>query len=299
MLFKKKLLEICPDGLLFDFPLNKISYLCLGGRAKYLISIKSKGVFLKVMSLINGHGKNYLILGKGSNVLINDEEIDEVILTRSQAKPKVLREGIVEFPSSMPLNKAINFAHKNGLYGMEFLIGIPGSIGGAIVMNAGTPEGEVSGVLHSAEVLRGGEFQMVLKENLNLSYRSSNIGVNEFVFSGIFKLQLGDAKKINEMKAKCLKVLESRKNRQPVADFSLGSTFKNPYPFFAGQLIEECGLKGKKIGGISVSCKHANFMVNEGNGRAQDALALIRLIQDTVWKEKGIFLEKEIKLFGF
>ncbi len=298
-MFLKKLLETHPGSVLLDFPLAKISYLNLGGIAKYFIVVKDREFLLEAISLINEHGKKYLILGKGSNVLISDGEINEVVITRGHAAARVLGEDMIEFPSSMPINKAINFAHKNNLYGMEFLTGIPGSIGGAIVMNAGTPEGEVEEILYSVEILRGENFKMVAREDLQLGYRCSNVKANEFIFSGIFKLKLGDEQKINEMKNECRQIMETRKKKQPVASFSLGSTFKNPHPFSAGKLIEECGLKGRKVGGISVSHKHANFIINEGNGKSRDALALIELIQNTVWEKKNIFLEKEIKLFGF
>ncbi len=298
-MLEKELIKLAGKSVHFNFSLAKISYLQLGGPAKYFITINNRETFLKLVSLLKYYDKKFIVIGKGSNVLINQTTIDPVVLMRGQEQPKLIDENTIEFPASMPLNKAVTFAHKNNLYGLEFLTGIPGSIGGAVVMNAGTPEGEIKNFLHEVEIYRDGNLKIVPTKDLALVYRGSNVKENEFIYSAKFVLPIGDEKTIIAKKKEYQLILKNRKAKQPLNEPSLGSTFKNPLPHFAGKLIEEVGLKGEKIGNVSFSKKHANFIINHGEGKAEDIIKLMELARTKVYQNKNIILEREVKLFGF
>ncbi len=294
-----QLIQTYPKNITLNYSLAKLSYLKIGGTAKYFIKVASKEMLEKVIATLQQAEQDYCFIGKASNVLINDEDLDLAVIMGSSAEPQLIDEDIIEFSSITPNQKAIAFAHKKNLYGLEFLTGIPGSLGGAVVMNAGIPGEEIKDYLHSVEIFRENKFHSLPAQELELKYRSSNVLKKEFIYNVRVKLKKGTYETIKKMKKKCQEILSSRKAKQPGDQATLGSTFKNPLPEHAGSLIEKLGLKGLSVGGISISNKHANFLLNDGSGTANDALALIKLIQKKTLQEKNIFLEKEIRLLGF
>ena len=183
------------------------------------------------------------------------------------------------------------------LTGFEFAGGIPGTFGGAVVMNAGAYGGEMVQVLKEVTVLtKEGEIKTLKAEELELGYRTSNVLKNEYVvLEGVIALKKGNKE---EIKAKMDDLMGRRKEKQPLEYPSAGSVFKRPVGYFAGTMIEQCGLKGKTVGGAMVSPKHAGFIVNTGNATCQDVLDLISLIQTTVNEQTGIMLECEIRAIG-
>ena len=193
------------------------------------------------------------------------------------------------------MSRVCNFALENGLTGLEFAFGIPGSAGGAAYMNAGAYGGEMKDVLvECRHIDSNGNFGSLRGEELGLAYRTSAYEHNGYIITTlVMKLSKGNK---DEIRAKMQELLQRRKDKQPLEYPSAGSTFKRPEGYFAGALIEECGLKGYSVGGAQVSEKHAGFVINKGSATAKDVLDLIKYIQDKVFSEKGVMLEPEVRL---
>ena len=191
--------------------------------------------------------------------------------------------------------KLCRFALQNSLSGLEFAFGIPGSCGGAAFMNAGAYGGEMKDVLFKCDHIdENGERGSLSGDELNLSYRHSAYSENGCTITGLYlKLKKGNP---DEIKAKMDDFLQRRKDKQPLEYPSAGSTFKRPEGYFAGALIEECGLKGKQVGGAQVSEKHAGFIINKGGATCTDILELCKICSETVYKQKGVKLEMEIRV---
>ena len=191
----------------------------------------------------------------------------------------------------------VKAAHQNGLTGIEFLSGIPGSVGGAVVMNAGAYGGEVKQYLTEVDVLDTSfKVQTVKASELDLRYRYSRLqGTGKYITKAVFRMDNGN---IEEAKAHMRSLGEKRREKQPLKLPSAGSIFKRPVGFFAGSLIEQAGLKGHTIGGAQVSEKHAGFIVNTGNATSKDIMMLIQFIQERVYTKEGVKLETEVKLIG-
>ncbi|MDE6723965.1 MAG: UDP-N-acetylmuramate dehydrogenase, partial [Eubacterium sp.] len=208
---------------------------------------------------------------------------------------KLVDEETIFAESGASLMKLCRFALDNSLSGLEFAFGIPGSCGGAAFMNAGAYGGEMKDVLYKCRHIdKDGNNGFLEHKDMKLSYRHSAYYDNGCIITGVYlKLKKGNPE---EIKAKMDDFLQRRKDKQPLEYPSAGSTFKRPEGYFAGALIEECGLKGKSVGGAEVSTKHAGFVINKGNATCEDILSLCRLCSDTVMKEKGVKLEMEIRV---
>ena len=268
----------------------------IGGKAAFFIEPKNEGEIAEVLSAVKVFNKRFLVIGNGSNMLISDDEIDCVFIYIGEklSEVKLLDENRIRCESGALLSKACNFALENSLTGMEELFGIPGSVGGAVYMNAGAYGGEIKDVILSCTTMdTDGNIHTYRKEELDLSYRHSRFSdKDEVILSADFCLEKGDK---DEIKAEMKDFLSRRKDKQPVEFPSAGSVFKRPEGYFAGALIENCGLKGKQIGGAQVSEKHAGFIINRGNATAKDVLSLIELCQNTVKEKTGVLLEPEIR----
>lgn len=238
-------------------------------------------------------------LGKGSNLLVADEGIDRFAIKYVSSPQSLVREGEREIRAGAGLSLAqiAIFAMEQGLSGMEFAHGIPGSLGGAVFMNAGAYDGEMSQIVREVTCLsQSGEEEILSLSQLDFGYRHSVFSDETRLIVGVC-LRLMPGKR-EEIQAKMQDLMERRRSKQPLEFPSAGSTFKRPPGNFAGSLIEAAGLKGAEIGGAQVSVKHAGFVVNTGDATCEDVLRLMRAVRKIVQADTGIVLEPEIRLLG-
>ena len=237
------------------------------------------------------------ILGLGSNILAPDVKIGEMVIKYSEAAVS-LENGLIHAKAGAKLSEVCRFARNNALTGLEFAFGIPGSIGGAVYMNAGAYDGEMKDVVRTVEYIdTDGVPHTLEKEQLDLSYRHSFFSGKGYIITSVL-LDLATGNK-DEITEKMNDFLSRRKEKQPLDLPSAGSTFKRPSDGYASAMIDECGLKGKSVGGAAVSEKHAGFVVNTGGATQKDVLELIDIITEIVENKKGIKLEPEIEIWNF
>ncbi len=266
----------------------------IGGNARYLIKVYTKNALFKIMEIIKRRRMRYMILGEGTNVLFSDKGFDGAIIKLMGEFRRIKRiKNIFLCGGGALLRDFVNMAMDEGYGGMEFLTGIPGSIGGAIKGNAGAFGRSISEILERFTILdQKLNIREIDRGMVNFDYRYSNIPDRTIITEAELKLRKGDRVRI---KKKVSEFLKMRYQRQP-RGFSAGSFFKNPRPYSAGKLIEECGLKGLRIGDAIVSEKHANFIINLGNAKTEDVLKLARIIKKKVKEIKGVELEPEVKI---
>jgi UDP-N-acetylmuramate dehydrogenase len=268
----------------------------VGGPADYFLEPKDKADVVAIVRLLQQNRFPFMMIGRGSNMIIHDDGIrGAVIHLESGLSNVALENDLVMAEAGARLTKLVDFCIQNSLGGLEWAAGIPASVGGAIVMNAGAHGGEMKDSLVDADVLKDGSVVRVRKEDAGFAYRSS-IFSSDVVLSGRFRLAKGDKEEILKRKSE---LIARRNATQPLNLPNSGSMFKNPSGTFAAKLIEQAGLKEKRIGGAQISEKHSNFMVNLGNARADDVIRLIDLARRTVYQNAGILLELEVKLVGF
>ena len=269
----------------------------IGGPARLLVMPRTAEQAAQTVKACRAFGVRFMAVGNGSNLLVADEGIDAcvILLGKGFDAVRLLDDTTIYAEAGAPLIKVCSFALEHGLTGLEFAYGIPGSCGGAAFMNAGAYGGEMKDVLYRCDHIDGdGNTGCLEGEALALSYRHSAYYENGCTVTGLYlKLERGDREAI---KAKMTELLGRRKYKQPLEYPSAGSTFKRPEGYFAGALIEQCGLKGTAVGGAQVSEKHAGFVINTGGATCQDVLALCRQVSDTVKKETGVTLEMEIRV---
>ena len=234
----------------------------------------------------------FFILGNGSNVIFTEKAKNLNVISTKNLKPTISRkDNIVTASTSVMLSKLYRYCQEKGLSGFEKLATIPGTVGGAITMNAGCFGSSISDNLISVKTFHAGKTKWIKKEKLNFSYRHS--GLNDcLILSAKFALKNNDK---CEIEREFLKYCSLRAQKQPKG-YSTGSIFKNSPTYNAGELIDKCGLKGLKIGGARISEKHGNFIINEDNASADDVLSLIKIIKETVFQKFGIQLEEEVKI---
>ena len=267
----------------------------VGGPCPLLIEPKNENQLRDILKEIKKENVPFAILGNGTNVLVLDEGIDKVIVKIGDEMTKLSLEGdeIISCSAGTKVVTLCKFALENSLSGLEFAYGIPGTCGGAVFMNAGAYGGEVKDVLSEITYLTpDSELKTMSAEEAELSYRHSVFKENGcIVVSAKFKLKKAPEE---EIKNAMTDFLSRRKDKQPLEYPSAGSTFKRPEGYYAGALIEQCGLKGKTVGGAQISEKHAGFLINKNNATAKDITDLITLTQETVKKETGVTLEPEV-----
>lgn len=306
---KKWLAERFGKDVRFDEPMAEHTSFRVGGPADAYVRPRN---FENLAMLVKWSEKNsvpYIVVGSGTNLLVRDNGIRGMIIVLVQCSNDIVRTGgesdriSVTAMAGAKLKSLCRFALENSLAGMNFALGIPGTVGGAIVMNAGTPLGEIADVLDAIKVLRPtGEVRRFEKKDLTAGYRrfawpgSDADRERQIVLEGCFTLRPADR---NLLLKEAAAIVENRKIKQPWQLPSAGSFFKNPASGKpAGELIDLAGLKGKQIGDAAVSSKHANFIVNTGSASAADILALMRYVQKTVSDKFNVHLEPEVKIVG-
>lgn len=278
--------------------LDKYTTFRVGGPAKIMVTVNNATELKAIISYLNKCALDYFILGNGSNLLVSDEGYDGVVVkldgdfTRVECFGSVIMAG-----AGASLGSVCKCALDNSLTGMEFAYGIPGTVGGAIVMNAGAYDGDISMVVDGVNaVTKEGEEIFVAPHSLKFGYRTSAVKKAGIIVSTVtFKLKKGDKEEIN---AKMQDLLQRRKDKQPLEFPNAGSTFKRPKDNFAGKLIEEAGLKGERIGGACVSTKHCGFIVNDAGATAKDISDLMDLVKQKVYDKTNIKLEPEVIKIG-
>lgn len=296
------------DNVRADEPMDIHTTFRAGGRAAFYVEAENAAVLSGVMRYIGRKNKEgnklpYFILGNGSNVLVKDTGYEGIVIRQggSFGSLRICGEPDgccrLEAGAAAMLSRASKLAAENGCTGMETLAGIPGSIGGAVAMNAGAYGGEIRDVIESAEVMDSdGRMFVLTREELDLSYRHSIIQDNGYiVLKAVFRLAHGDREAIDLRMRECA---VSRREKQPLEYPSAGSTFKRPEGYFAGKLIMDAGLRGYRYGGAMVSEKHCGFVINENNATAGDILHVIEDVQAEVKRQFGIELETEVKILG-
>ena len=269
----------------------------IGGAARLVTEPKSANEIAQIVQKCNELGVRYMAIGNGSNLLVDDGGIDAcvILLGKNFSDVRLLDDTTIYAEAGAQLIKVCRLALEEGLTGLEFAYGIPGSCGGAAFMNAGAYGGEMKDVLYKCDhITADGEKGELCGDELDLSYRHSAYYNNGCIVTGLYlKLKKGSK---DEIKAKMDDLLGRRKDKQPLEFPSAGSTFKRPEGYFAGALIEECNLKGATVGGAQVSEKHAGFVINKGGATCRDVLDLCKKVSDTVYKNKGVKLEMEIRV---
>lgn len=279
-----------------DVPLKTMTTFKIGGDAKNVLYPSSEEQAACVMRVCRENGVTPLILGNGSNLLCPDEGYDGVILHLSEGFSEILLDGEnIRCGVGVSLARLCVFALEHKLTGLEFAYGIPGSVGGAAFMNAGAYGGEMRDVVQSCRhITPAGEIGELSGGELKFGYRDSAYKHNGCLITSVsFRLKRGEPE---EIKAKMDDLIGRRRAKQPVEYPSAGSVFKRPPNHFAGTLIEQCGLKGRQVGGAQVSEKHAGFIINVGGATCKDVKKLIHIIQDTVREQTGVELEPEVMM---
>ncbi len=269
----------------------------IGGPARLAVFPKSEDEISDIIKKCKEENVRYMVIGNGSNLLVADEGIDAVviILGKDFGEVKLLDDETVFAEAGAPLMKVCRVALENGLSGLEFAYGIPGSCGGGAFMNAGAYGGELKDVMFRCDHIdENGNKGSLEGDELKLSYRHSAYYDNGCVATGVyFKLKKADKE---EIKAKMNDFMGRRRDKQPLEYPSAGSTFKRPEGNFAGALIQQCGLMGTSVGGAEVSTKHAGFVINKGGATCKDVLDLCKKVAETVKAEKGVDLEMEVRV---
>ena len=269
----------------------------IGGECALAVFPKSREELTLAVKTLKAHGIRYRVIGKGSNILFSDSGYDgALVFTGKMRGVRLLDDGTVYADAGATLKSVANFALKNSLSGLEFAHGIPGSVGGAVYMNAGAYGGEVSGALRYSDYYNAktGEINRMDNSEHGFSYRHSIFANNRdfIVLGACFELKPGDG---DEIKSLMDENAIKRRQKQPLRYPNAGSTFKRPPNAFAAQMIDECGLKGLTVGGAQVSEKHAGFIVNKGGATANDVLSLIDEVKRRVAEKYGVELELEIE----
>lgn len=282
-----------------DISLSTLTTYKTGGIAKLVVYPNNINNLKQLLKLIHKHNIKYFILGKGSNTLFSDKEFNGVIIKLDKLNNFKIKETEIYVESGMILSKLVQASIKNELTGLEFAIGIPGTIGGAIYMNAGAYGSKMSNIVKSVIVLNEKlQIEEIPLEKLKFDYRYSIFQANKnlICIAANIKLEHGNH---DEIDSKIKENLLKRKNSQPLEYPSAGSVFRNPKGNYAGKIIEELGLKGKNIGGAEISSKHANFIINKTNASSSDILNLIKLVQKEVKDKYKIDLKLEQQLVNW
>ena len=285
------------ENVLIDEPMKAHTSFRIGGNADVLINV-SRDEITKLIAFCDENSIAYTILGNGSNVLVGDKGIRGVTILIGKRMSDIKVSGdIIEVEAGALLSRTASLALKNSLTGMETLAGIPGSVGGAVLMNAGAYGGEVKDVLLDAEVLNSdGAVVVMQNEELDLSYRHSLImDEGGIILKARFGLKKGNP---DDIRATMSDLSNRRSSKQPLNLPSAGSTFKRPEGYFAGKLIQDSDLMGYRVGGAEVSTKHAGFVVNIDNASASDVRTLIQDVSDKVYSNFGVRLEPEVRFIG-
>lgn len=285
--------------ILKNIILNKYTTYGAGGAADFFSVPKNNAELAEVLDWALKNGITFEIIGGGSNLLISDKGYRGLIICMARLNRFIINKGsgVITAGAGLTLRELVKYTVNKGLSGMEYMSGIPGSLGGAIKMNAGAYGAEIKDTLIKAVVTdKRGNIREKTPADIDFGYRKSPGLDNCIVLSGEFLFKQALKEELEEIKTS---ILKKRKEKQPLHKPSCGSVFKRPEGNYAGTLIESCGLKGYRIGGAMVSHKHANFILNEDNASASDIKNLIDYITEKVEAEKGVRLEPEVRMIGF
>lgn len=283
----------------YDEPMRNHTSFCLGGPAKLLIKPKDEETLIEILREIKKNNYNFYILGNCTNIIVKDKGFDGIIIKlKNKLKDlKKVSDTEIYAGAGVSLKKVSEFAMENSLTGLEFAHGIPGSLGGGVVMNAGAYDGEMKNVIKSVRLLDE-NFKVieVSCQDMNFSYRHSLVQERDLIVLGAtFSLSPGNKDDIRE---KYEEFDKRRADKQPLDLPSAGSTFKRPSGYFAGKLIDDSGLRGFTHNGAGISEKHCGFVVNKNNATAKDVLETIEIVQKVVRDKFGVNLEREVKIIG-
>ncbi len=284
--------------LLLDEPLSRHCTFRIGGPGEVVYTPRDETALIAALAFARENRTPLHVLGNGSNVLISDEGLKGVTLLLINGLTDLmdLGDGLIACGAGVPLKRLCVFAQERSLTGLEFAYGIPGSVGGALYMNAGAYGGEIKQVLSSVRSVdpQTGEVAETPLSELEYAYRNTSFMKNgRIITAGYFQLSPGDP---DEIAAKMSELMGRRKASQPLEYPSAGSTFKRPPVGYAAAHIDECGLKGRSVGGAQVSTKHAGFVVNTGGATFKDVTELMRVIRDEVQRQHGVTLEPEVEI---
>ncbi len=295
----QQLRDIQVGKVLVNEPLANHTTMKIGGPADLLVEPSSIENLEKTMKVIKEHHLPWRAMGRGSNLLVSDKGIEGVVIKLGKGLDHLeINETELKVGAGFSLVSLSVQISKKGLAGLEFASGIPGSVGGAVYMNAGAHGSDMSEILKKVYVLfDDGTFAWLSKEEMEFSYRTSILQKKRpgIVLESVFQLKLGNRE---EIVAKMQNNKNYRKETQPYNLPCAGSIFRNPLPHYAGQLVQEAGLKGYTIGGAQISPMHGNFIVNTGNGKAEDVLALIQHVKECVYEQFGVKIETEVEIIG-
>lgn len=276
-------------------PMMKHTTFRIGGPARYFFTPKNIEEVRLLLSYCRDGQKRYMVLGNGSNMLFPDEGYDGIVICISKAMSDIRVEGTALYAEAGALlSKTAAVARDNGLTGLEFAAGIPGTVGGAMVMNAGAYGGEMKDVISSVDVLENdGTIRCYTNEEMKFGYRKSIIHADKIVLGARIRLQTGRREAID---AEMNRLKEARLAKQPLEYPSAGSTFKRPEGYFAGKLIDDSGLRGYRVGGAMVSEKHCGFVINYDGATAKDVITLIEDVKQRVYEKYQVMLEPEVRI---
>lgn len=297
---KEKIKGCWAGKILWYLPMSRLSTLRVGGPAEAVIYPGSQKELAALVAALNKAAVSWLVIGRGSNILAADQGLQGVVIVLGndfgEIRP-LAESGKVYVEAGCSLAKLTGWCAKHGLSGLEFAVGIPGSVGGAIKMNAGAWGSEIAEVIEEVGLMdRQGNFYNRSLNRSDFSYRAWHGVGDQVITSGVFNLQQGLPEA--EILARGRELFRKRRIQQPQGAPSAGSFFKNPPGDAAGRLIEQAGLKGIMVGGAMVSEVHANFLVNSGKATAYDFFRLMRLIQEKVQSQFGVLLEPEVEFIG-
>lgn len=285
--------------VLVNEPLARYTTMKIGGPADILIVPKHVTGIEKTLQLVKKYKTKWTVIGRGSNLLVSDQGIEGVVIRLGEGLDHLEVENHrVRVGGGYPLIKLSTLLSRQGLAGLEFASGIPGSVGGAVYMNAGAHKSDISNILSKALILfENGTIEWLMNREMEFSYRTSVLQTKRpgVVLEAEFQLQVGER---GEIVRNMQKNKDYRRETQPWNHPCAGSVFRNPTPYFAGHLIEKAGLRGYRIGGAQISEMHGNFIINTGGASAQDVLSLIALIKHTIKDKFGVDMHTEVEIIG-
>ena len=285
------------SGIFMEEPMKKHTTFRVGAPADVLVQ-PDETALAAILALCRRYHVSYSFIGNGSNLLVGDKGIRGVVIEMTDPMGNIEVDGTkITAQAGAMLSKIANTAASNGLGGMEFAAGIPGSVGGAVVMNAGAYGGEMKDIIEKVYVLDENGAQLELdRDALDLGYRHSCIPEKKYIVTKVV-LELVPRNEA-EIRSEMKELNEKRAEKQPLQYPSAGSTFKRPEGYFAGKLIMDAGLRGYQVGGAQVSEKHCGFVINKGDATAADICQLMRDVSDKVQAQFGVVLEPEVKMIG-
>lgn len=268
-----------------------------GGCAKYLVTPTNPSEIQELVSALKKENISYTVIGNGSNLLVSDKGYDGVVIEIGKKMSDISVDGeTITAMAGALLSRIASVALSNSLSGFEFASGIPGSLGGAVMMNAGAYGGEIKDVVYETTYIDGiGDIKTITGDMHGFGYRKSIFTKDDIILSSKIKLSKGNKE---DIKALCDELNAKRREKQPIEYPSAGSTFKRPEGYFAAKLIDDASLRGERVGGAMVSMKHCGFVINYDNATSTDVFRLMQKIKTTVYDKFGVILEPEVRFIG-